>query len=73
MNEARRGGEVQSFVLLPAVALVLGGYWTTSAVSGAAMFAMTAVAVLATTSSLCVRVGSGSNGSNVVAGRGGGS
>jgi hypothetical protein len=39
MNEARRGGEVQSFALLPAVALVLGGYWTTSAVPGVAMFA----------------------------------
>ncbi len=64
---------MQLFALLPAVALNPGESWTTSVLPGVVAFAMTAVAAAAATSSLCVRVGSGSDGSNVVIGRGGGS
>ena len=73
MDEARRGGKVLSFVKLPAVALDPGGSWTTSVLPGVVAFAMTAVATAAATSSLRIHVGSGSDGSNVVIGRGGGS
>jgi hypothetical protein len=71
-DKARQGGEVLSFVSLPAVALNLGGSGTTSVLPGVVAFAMTAVAAAAATSSLCIHVGSSSNGSNVIVGKGGG-
>ena len=61
-----------SFASLPAVALDPGVSWTTSVLPGVVAFAMTAVAAVVAMSSLCIWVGSGSNGSNVVVGRGGG-
>ena len=57
------------FASLPAVALNPGGSWTMSALPGIVTFPMTAVAAAAATSSLCIRVGRGSDGSNVVVGR----
>jgi hypothetical protein len=68
---------VQLFALLPAVMLDPGGSWTMSVLPGVAAFTfafaftLTAVAAATATSSLGVRVGSSSNGSGIVVGRGG--